>query len=553
MLMPYRIALIFLLLANISVYGQKNNAPGRWLPGGVWQARNTKAVLPESEEPPSNPFDISTVWGTDIRLSYTSVERIHDPEIAAWGSYVYVAWWNVHDNLVDLCRSTDLGQTWEPQIRITGDTVTMAGIPQLATWDSYVYVVYAGGGWGQGAYCSRTTDYGITWYSRPLFYSARNTAGNPTVVTRGNNVYCLFNIEVNYVPPNQDFNEYIMKSTDYGRTWSDTLFVSDSIYSGIPPDMVLTCLEREPDPYLHLIRQIGTSTSCQEVFYQRSSDGGVTWSPLVMISDNDTLDSQWPQISAWGDSNVIATWMDYKYSSGAWVGDALVSKSTDNGLSWSSPVPLTFSHMIKSCDIYASGDTVVLVYDEGPLEGYKNIYANISFDGGNIWQGQMLVSDSLPLSYRVESCVAMSGGYAHVAWGDARDLGGMSGNVEAYYDRGYIDSSTQGIDWHENSPRPEGISLGAYPNPFNDEVLINLSNHLKGGDIRLEIIDITGRVVRSFNLKGAVMGGEEKIAWDATDARGKKVSSGIYFARLTTSPSAPLDKNERTIKLLYLK
>jgi hypothetical protein len=546
--MPYRMILAVLLLTSISAYGQ--DTPGRWLPGGIWQAQNnhaTQSSFPINDE---NPFNVLTDWGEDIRLSYTSVERIHCPEIAAWGNYVYVAWWNVHDNLDDLARSTDFGQTWEPQIRITGDTTDEAVLPQIAVWDSCIYVVYRGGGWGEGAYMSKSTDYGVTWHTRPIYYTARNYAENPTVVARGNRVYCTFSIEVNYVPPNQNWDQFLYRSTDYGRTWPDTFFVSDSTCEGIGPDMALTCLEREPDPYLHLIREIGTSISTQEVFYQRSSDGGATWSSLLMVSDNDSVHSFWPQISAWGDSCVIAAWTDYKYTNQDWLGDALISKSTDNGLSWSSPVPLTFSHMIKSCDIYASGDTVVLVYDVGPLEGYKNIYANISFDGGDTWQGEMLVSDSLPLSYRIEPCVAMSGGYAHVAWSDARDLGGAPGNVEAYYDRGYIDSSTQGIDWHENSPRPEGVSLKAYPNPFNDETMITLTGN-KGGDATLVIYDIQGRLIRTF--RGDVMGGDKKIVWDATDASGKKVSSGLYFARLTTSPSAPLDKNERTIKLLYLK
>jgi hypothetical protein len=58
-IMPYRTILAFLLLTSISAYGQ--NAPGRYLPDGRWQARNTKAALTESEDLPSNPFDISTI------------------------------------------------------------------------------------------------------------------------------------------------------------------------------------------------------------------------------------------------------------------------------------------------------------------------------------------------------------------------------------------------------------------------------------------------------------------------------------------------------------
>jgi hypothetical protein len=507
--------------------------PGRFLPDGSWQARNNKATIIEPETPIETPFDESTIWGTDQRLSYTTMERIHDPEIAVWGNYVYVVWWNVHDVLEDLARSTDLGQSWEPQRRITSDSISVGYLPQIAVWDSSVYVVYRGGGWGNGAYLSKSTDYGVTWDSRPIYYSARNYAETPTVVARRNRVYCTFSIEVDFVPPNQDWDQYLYRSTDYGNTWCDTFFVSDSIYSGIGPDMTINCIGREPDPYLHIIRQIGTTNnSTQEIFYQKSNDGGETWSSAIMISGNDTIDSQWPQISAWGDSKVIATWMDYKYTNQGWTGDAFIARSTNNGDSWSIPIPLTSSHLVKSCDINASGDTVVLAYDEGPLEGYKRIYTNVSFDGGENWQGPMLVSDSLPLAYRVESCVALGGGYAHVAWGDARDLGGQAGDVEAYYDRGCLDSNSQGISWDEEGPKPEGIAPKAYPNPFNSATAITLTG---AEQAEIAIYDITGRLISTLHTVGG------QAFWDAG-----AYSSGLYFARASGDKAT-------TIKLVLMK
>jgi flagellar hook assembly protein FlgD len=71
--------------------------------------------------------------------------------------------------------------------------------------------------------------------------------------------------------------------------------------------------------------------------------------------------------------------------------------------------------------------------------------------------------------------------------------------------------------------------------------LLTYSN-LEGGEI--EIFNISGQLVRTFHIDTRKEG---KIIWDATDAMGNKVSSGIYFAR------AKAINNAETIKLLYLK
>jgi flagellar hook assembly protein FlgD len=83
--------------------------------------------------------------------------------------------------------------------------------------------------------------------------------------------------------------------------------------------------------------------------------------------------------------------------------------------------------------------------------------------------------------------------------------------------------------------------IKAFPNPFNSVTVLSYSN-LKGGEI--EIFNISGQLVRTFHIDTRKEG---KIIWDATDAMGNKVSSGIYFARARTI------NNTQTIKLVYLK
>jgi flagellar hook assembly protein FlgD len=89
---------------------------------------------------------------------------------------------------------------------------------------------------------------------------------------------------------------------------------------------------------------------------------------------------------------------------------------------------------------------------------------------------------------------------------------------------------------------PKGISLSSYPNPFNSSVVIDYSfGQEEGGE--LEIYNIQGQLARTFNLSGK----EAQIKWDASDAMGNKICSGIYFAKASASQSS------KTIKLLLLK
>lgn len=70
------------------------------------------------------------------------------------------------------------------------------------------------------------------------------------------------------------------------------------------------------------------------------------------------------------------------------------------------------------------------------------------------------------------------------------------------------------VRWPNYGEGPEWLSSGVY---FT--ILVG-----KGGDVRIKIIDITGRLVRTLYAK------EGKAVWDALDNSGRNVSSGIYFA-----------------------
>ena len=84
-----------------------------------------------------------------------------------------------------------------------------------------------------------------------------------------------------------------------------------------------------------------------------------------------------------------------------------------------------------------------------------------------------------------------------------------------------------------------------YPNPFNPETHIRYSIP-EAGFISLKIYRIDGQLVKVLSDDFQPAGVYEKI-WDGTNDRGMKVSSGVYFYRLST------DRYSQVRKMLFIK
>ena len=80
---------------------------------------------------------------------------------------------------------------------------------------------------------------------------------------------------------------------------------------------------------------------------------------------------------------------------------------------------------------------------------------------------------------------------------------------------------------------PRSNSLGQnYPNPFNPSTLIPFET-AERGHVRLDVFNILGqRVVTLIDEQRPA--GLHKARWNATDAAGRPVGTGVYLYRLTT-------------------
>jgi len=72
--------------------------------------------------------------------------------------------------------------------------------------------------------------------------------------------------------------------------------------------------------------------------------------------------------------------------------------------------------------------------------------------------------------------------------------------------------------------------LPNYPNPFNPTTTISYALP-QGEHVRLQIFDINGQLVKEL-LNGYQAAGIHSLDWNAQNAMGSQVASGIYFCRM---------------------
>ncbi|MCK4250786.1 T9SS type A sorting domain-containing protein, partial [candidate division WOR-3 bacterium] len=102
-----------------------------------------------------------------------------------------------------------------------------------------------------------------------------------------------------------------------------------------------------------------------------------------------------------------------------------------------------------------------------------------------------------------------------------------------------------GIEEQELLGYDQSFGLQIYPNPFRKITDIRCkmqdARYTKQ-DISLKIYDVSGRLIRSFNLASCLLLPASTVSWDATDDNGRQVASGIYFISLDIDDYKQINK-----------
>ena len=82
-----------------------------------------------------------------------------------------------------------------------------------------------------------------------------------------------------------------------------------------------------------------------------------------------------------------------------------------------------------------------------------------------------------------------------------------------------------------HNPPKADIMLNASPNPFSTHTAIRFSLSANNNTL-LEIFDVTGRLVKTFNAVSGQRTAVSEFVWNGQDNQGKTVKNGVYFCAL---------------------
>jgi hypothetical protein len=342
--------------------------------------------------------------------------------------------------------------------------------------------------------------------------------------TSYNNAWCIASSgtvvhAVWYDYRDSNWEIYYKRSIDAGLSWGADTRLTINTASSLSPSVAVS------GPSVHVVLQDNRDGN-EEIYYKRSSDGGVSWGADTRLTNNSAL-SKYPSVAVFG-SLVNVVWQDNR---DGYNPEIYCKRSTDAGVSWGADTRLTNDTSGSYFPSLAvSGPVVHVVWMDG-RDGNWEIYYKRSTNAGISWGADTRLTNITGTS--TYPSIAVYGTVVHVVWSDYRD-----GNYEIYYKRNPTGNPI-GIK-NISSVIPSSYSLQQnYPNPFNPTTKIKFDIPSSGFPIKtfgndnvvLKVFDVLGKEIATLVNESALGGqpGTYTVDFDAS-----MLPSGIYFYRLIT-------------------
>jgi Neuraminidase (sialidase) len=353
----------------------------------------------------------SAQWSVPVDVSNNAGDSAW-PAIAADAGTVYVAWddWTTGNDDIFLSKSTDGGFTWSTQLNVSNDAGRSED-PAIAIDSGTLYLVWDDDEFGNyEVLYSNSTDGGVTWSAAVNVSNTDGSSYSPTIAIDAGTIHAAW-----YDDTSGNWEIFYSKSTDGGATWSPAVNVSNNLGWSDNPAIVA-------DSGAAYLTWHDDTSGNNEIFYSKSTDGGVTWSTPLNVSNN-TGSSYSPTVVI--DAGTIRlAWADS--TPGNW--EIFYSESTDGGATWSTLVNVSNNAGLSFRPrIAIEGGTIHLAWlDYAPGNG--DIFYSNSTDGGATWSSAVNVSNSLGDSN--QNVIVISAGAIHMAWMD-----NTPGNLDIFYSR----------------------------------------------------------------------------------------------------------------------
>ncbi len=380
---------------RIGTYGDYSDAYA----GGDNVVNNVEIPITVRIPPPPPPNAINDAQNDSGSDAFASV--------ATDGNQNWVVVWQSREDVggtigmdFDLLASTSLddGQTWSPPVVLNSSAASDTGndgLPSLSTDGQGVWVV--------------------------LWESTENLGGALGI----------------------DNDILFARSTDLGTTWSSAAPLDATLATGTEED-------RAP-----IVRSDGTRFVAvwssgdgpdgpdADIKTAYSTDGGASWSAAASVdpdASTDTAEDTWPRLAIDDANNVVVAWVTDEAALGG-DGDLRSARSTDGGVTWSTPIALNTNATTDSgADSFVDlavdhlGNWVAVWESRenpfGTIGSDRDILVARSIDAGATWGAPLVLNGNAATDGADDANPRIATdrvGNWYVVWDSNLDLGGVLG------------------------------------------------------------------------------------------------------------------------------
>ena len=450
---------------------------------------------------------------SDSYLSYNNTRCI-----AMDGSNVYIVWMDIRDANREIYfkRSTDAGLTWGSDTRLT-DNPGWSDSPCIAVSGPVIHVIWMDDrdeSYYPEIYYKRSTDGGLTWGEDVRLTFDPSDPGVPSIAVTGSDVHIAW-----HDIRDGNWEIYYKRSIDGGLTWQADQRLTNDPATSERPSIAVSGLS--PNEEVSVVWDDDRDGD-KEIYFLHSADGGVTWQAQTRLT-NSVGESEAACIGAFN-SNVHVTWVDSRDGNS----EIYYKKSTDNGLTWGDDTRLTNDPVVSANPSIAVSDNNLHIVWIDWRDGNEEVYYNHSTDNGVSWGPDTRLTNNAANSEN--AFITVSGPVVHVLWQDMRN-----GNNDIFYKQNPTGNLITGI-----ADLPTEAGFEVFPNPTTGKFQIQNSKFQTNSKIqnqKVELLDLDGKVVESFNLESGIWNLEFNIS---------RCPAGVYFVRISFSDSIIL---RRIVKL----
>ncbi|CAI6079749.1 sialidase family protein [Cohnella sp. JJ-181] len=239
------------------------------------------------------------------------------------------------------------------------------------------------------------------------------------------NLYLTYNHQFN-VANSGNSTAFFQRSTDMGTTWNTPVLLSSESDQVERPEVAVSLTG------IVYAAWVTVNPSYRYVI-RRSLDGGVTFEPSVLVSNIVPVPTILP-VPGYGfrvltfasistdrsigpnTGAVYAVWQDYRQG----YANIFMSKSIDNGVNWSAPVPITGApagtqNFFPSVDVDPLTGVVNIIYYSNQVNGFDlDVYVARSINGGATFTNTRITNTSFNPNGSNPTPVSLIGDYIDI-------------------------------------------------------------------------------------------------------------------------------------------